>query len=241
MATARKRSTSSRAKAAKPPKSAGVGDAASLDFLKPSKAKDKTSTSKQKPVSELPGPMGLVMDEWAAAHTVQKAAERKVAKFKAQILSHLLEDYATTWASGEVRPVTRTWTGNRSKFDYIVTSAITFTAAKQEAIQEELDIDMSSYFEVSKLEINAAKLFENAKALAAFQKFLESLDDKEEFVERKFSLKPNFFNNIGEICENDPDKIHKMLQILQPRITPKNISSMDKEEELFDKVRKMKG
>jgi len=241
MATARK--TKTTAKSAKPPKTVGS------DFLKPKKASDKKSTSKkkEKPTSDLPSTLALALDDWAAADTVAKACTRKISESKSTILTHVLEDFANRWAETGARPETRTWRGTRSKFDHVVTSAITFNAEKQEAIEEELGIDMSEYFEVNSLKIDIKKLENKKEFYDAFLTFLGVLgSDVDEYVERNFKLSDDFFDSLAKICANDDgepdaDRLHTMLQILKPRVTPKGVKSHDAEEDLFDIVREMKG
>lgn len=236
MATARK--NKSTAKAATPPSTVGS------DFLKPKKATEKKAAAKKKdkPTFDLPSTLALALDDWAAADMVSKACTRKISDSKPEVLAHVLEDFAHRWAKSGVRPESCTWRGTRSKFDHVVTSAITFDAKKQEAIEDELDIDMSEYFEVVSLKIDIKKLEGNKKFYEAFVEFLKVLgSDVDEYVDRDFKLSPDFFDNLGKICNQNPDSLHTMLKILKPRVTPKNVKSHDAEEDLFNTVREMKG
>lgn len=237
-----------KVKAAVPPKTANVND-----FLNPKKVADKKKTAaskKEKPVSNFPTQpraceqtsLAEMMDQLAAAETVIAAAERKAAEAKASIKSFLLEGFARSWASDGTRPDTRTWKGLRSSLDYVMTSAITFNAAKQEAI-EELGIEMDDHFEVSEFKLDIKKLGERPEYLAAFMEFVGKISesDRDAYIERIFKLNANFFNTLANICDRNPDRMHEMLKILQPRANLKNIESSDKEEDMFDFVKGMKG
>lgn len=237
MATARK--TSKRtSKAAKAPSTVAS------NFLKPKKASEGKKGSKKatKPSVNLPGDMASMMNDWAAADVVSKAAIRKAASMKSAILAHTLKDFADRWAKSGSRPETHTWKGERSQFDHVVTSAITFNADKQEAIEDELEIDMDEHFSVSSLKIDLEKISNNEEHFAALTAFLNALgSDADEYVDRDFKLSKGFFDNLADICDKNPDRLHSMLQILKPRVTPKNVKSLDQEEDLFESVRDMKG
>lgn len=234
-------------KSAKPPKTAKV-----KDFLSPSKAepKKKKNSKKEKPVSHFPvdsdsGEFSLAerMDHFAAAHCVFKAAERKKKELEHELKTFLLKDFANRWAADKSKPVTRTWKGLRSFLNYTPTSRITFTVEKQEAIEETLDYSMDEDFSVTKIKIDIEKLAENEKYMKAFEKFLAVFedDDLEDHVEREFKLKKNFFENIGERMNYDPERIHAMLKILDPSMQLRGVDSSEKEEDMFDFVRSMDG
>jgi len=242
-APAKKKNT---VKAATPPQT--------LNFLKPKKLGDSKSKAakKQKPVSHFPTEskcqrpsFSELMDEFAAADAVASAALRKVAEHKATLKSFLLENFARTWANEKERPATRTWKAVRSSLDYVMTSNITFTASKQEEIEGELGIDMSEYFEVTGFKIDLKKLQSNEAYFNAFVEFIGKISEEDiesnEFVERQFKLKDNFFNRLSEICDNNSDRLYSMLKILDPRANFKNVASSDKEEDLFDIVKNMNG
>lgn len=235
MATARK--ISKKASKAKPP----VTVASS--FLKPKKASKAKSKSKAtKPTADLPPELAGMMNEYAAADAVAKAATRKAATAKSAILVHTLENFAQKWASTGTRPETCTWKGERAQFDHEVSSAITFDVKKQEAIEDELGIDMGEHFNVSALKIDIAKISGNETHMAALETFLNALgEDVDEYVNRDFKLSKEFFGNLAQICEKNPDRLSTMLQILKPRVSPKNIKSLDQEESLFKFVMNMKG
>lgn len=243
-ATAKKNTT----KVATPPKTAAAG------FLKPKKIGDSKSKSakKEKPVSHFPTEARCnqpsfsdLMDEFAAASAVAEAAARKVAEHKSTLKSFLLERFARAWANEQDRPVTRTWKALRSSLDYVMTSNITFTSSKQEEIEEELGIDMSEQIEVTGFKIDLTKLQGNEKYFNAFMKFIGEMSEEDiesdEYVQRVFKLKGTFFNKLSDMCDHNPDRLHKMLQILDPRANFKNVASFDKEEEMFDFVRDLNG
>lgn len=245
--TAAKRNQSKKGKAAKSPKTKASS------FLKPKKIgeKKKKASKKEKPVSHFPtksagcDELSLAerMDLLAAAESVEKAAKRKVAEYRAILKGYLLEDFAHRWASEGPRPATRVWKGLRSKLNYVMTSKITFNESKQEAIEEELNIKMDKYFEVVGIKIDLATLQENQEYFDAFMTFLESIDDedRDKFVERTFKLKKDFFGKIGDICDHNPDRLHRMLQILVPQANLSGIEHSGSEEDLFDLVRDTEG
>lgn len=223
-------------------------------FLTPKTIGDKikSSSKKEKPVSHFPiegkcnqPSLSDLMDQFAAANEVSNAAQRKVAEHKAAIKGFLLENFARAWAGAKDRPPTRTWKAIRSSVDYVMTSYINFTASKQEEIEQELGIDMSNYFEVTGFKIDLETLKSNEKYFNAFMAFIGEMSEEDvqsdKYVERSFKLKKSFFNRLSDICDNNPDRLYSMLQILDPRANLKNVSSSDQEENLFDFVRNMKG
>lgn len=240
-----------KAKAATPPKTTAS------NFLKPKKAggkkKKKASAKKEKPVSHFPSSpssasepsLAEMMDQLAAAEAVSKAALRKVVEHKASLKSFLLEGFARAWASEKARPATRTWKAIRSSLDYVMTSYINFTGDKQEEIEDELGIDMDEHFEVTGFKIDLAKLQSNQKYFDAFMTFIQSMDEEDvendEYVERVMKLNKNFFDKLSDICDHNPDRLYRMLQILDPRANFKNVATSDKEEDLFDFVRNLEG
>lgn len=248
MSTARKAKT--RSKAATPPKTPSVND-----FLKPKSLSDKPkkSSKKKKPVSHFPTTPDMCdsvsladkMDAFAAVSTVLKAAKRKEAELRSSLKDYLLENFAHAWASAKNRPPTRTWKAVKSSMDYVMTSFIDFKASKAEAIQKELGIDMAEHFEVSGFKIDLKKLEEHPEYMKAFMEFLGKISDEDResdsIVERIIRLKKSFFNNMSEICDHNPDRLHRMLQILDPRTNFSNVKSVDSEEDMFDFVRDLDG
>jgi len=137
-----------------------------------------------------------------------------------------------------VRPPTKTWKGLRSSIDYCMTTAITFSHDKAEAIKEEVGVDILKHTTVTSLEIDLESLDEDG--LEALKKFLGSVDP-ESCVTRKLKLNSNFFNQIGTLCDNESSKIQKMLELLAPRINWNNVQTTASEEDNFDAVRDMIG
>lgn len=234
--------------ASKPPKTPKVND-----FLNPKKVGHQVSSNrKEKPISHFPiklrdgekFSLAEKMDSFAAGKGVMDAAQRKIAELKLELKSFLLEDFAKRWADkGGSPPKTRIWKAFRSNLDHCVTSYINFDRKKQEAIEEEFNIKMANNFEVSGFKIDMDTLKSNPEYYDAFKKFLGVFkkEDREVFVERKYRLKKEFFNNLANICGQNPKKLHRMLQILDPRVSFLNIESSDKEEDLFDFVKGLQG
>jgi hypothetical protein len=223
------------------------------DFLNPKKIKTankKAVYKKEKPVSHFPidsdvknKSLSDLMDELAAANSVINSAALKVLEHKSTIKNFLLENFAKNWAREKERPPTRTWKALRSSVDYVMTSYVNFTAEKQEKIEKELKLDMSDQFEVTGFQIDFEKIKQNKIYFDAFLDFISKISkedlDSDEFISRKFKLKEGFFNNLAEFCDNNPDRLYNLLQILEPRANFKNILTSDSEENLFDFVKKL--
>jgi len=223
------------------------------DFLNPKKIKStnkKSSYKKEKPVSHFPIDSNIdnkslsdLMDEFAAAYSVVSSAALKVLEHKSTIKNFLLENFSKNWAREKERPPTRTWKALRSSVDYVMTSYVNFTAEKQEKIEKELKLDMSDQFEITGFKIDLEKIKQNEVYFNAFLDFVSKISkedlDSDEFISRTFKLKEDFFNNLAEFCDHNPDRLYKMLQILEPRANFKNILTSDSEENLFDFVKNL--
>lgn len=228
-----------RKKAATPPKTpSNPCD----DFLNPSQvSKKKTKGKGLKVFKNLPGKIGLKLDDWANAKKVIKAAERKSSDAESEVLNFLLDDFAAKWAESGSRPVSSSWKGATSSFDYIVTKAITFTADKKEAA-EQLGVDLTGQFNIASIVIDYQKINTKKKHQTALKNFLKALgDDMDDVIEKKFKLNDNFFDSLGKVCDNDKDKVLGVLKILKPRVSPKNFDVKESEEDSFEFVQKMKG
>jgi len=236
----------SPAKSKRAPKKASKKVSQVDDFLSVSgSTKKKPSEKKAKPSEHLPVDhdsenLAALLDEVAAAISIEKAAKRKAAERKGPIQAFLLNNFARAWAKGKSRPVTKTWNGLKSSFDYIMTSGITFSHDKAEAIKEEVGVDILEHTEVKSLSIDMEALAKNEEGMEALKKFLASVDISE-CVERKLKLKSTFFDRVGDLCNNDSGRIEKMLEILSPTITWKNVRTTASEEDNFDATRDMVG
>jgi hypothetical protein len=207
---------------------------------KKSSAKKSTKPSEHFPTDHDGENLAALLDEYSAAAAIEKAAKRKAAERKAPLQEYLLNSFARAWAATGLRPVTKTWHGLKSSFDYIVTKAITFSHDKAEEIEKEVGVDILEHTSVTSLVIDMAALAGDENGMKALKKFLSSVD-MDACVERKLKLNDNFFDNIGQLCEKDDRKIERMLEILAPRINWKNIRSAASEEDNFDATRDMVG
>lgn len=245
MATAKK---TTRKKSVKPP----VVDTSKFFSTSLTDQDEKKKTKSSKPTSHFSTDaeenelsLSELADQWVAASTVEKVAKRKASEARSVLSKFLLSDFARRWVSEKARPETRTWKSLTSSFNYVMTSKITMTTDKQEAIEEELDIDMSEHMEVTGFQVDLKQLQDNPESMKAFVSFLETLSQEEpettKVVKKMLKLKSSFFNSLYEICGKNEGRLSRMLDILKPQANFASVGSQFAEEHIFNLVRDMEG
>lgn len=245
MAQAKKKTTKKRAKAPKTKKKTSnkVNDFLSKPSVSP---KSKPTSSREKDIEKVPEEYAQSLEICVASKIVEKAAKRKGKLPEKEIKDFFLYRFAKEWAKNGKRPKSKKWAAKNGQIDHIMTKSIrSINNQKIKSLKKECDIDLLEHLKLNGFSIDLEVLQGNEKYFNAFQEFLSvfSKEDlhSDEYVKRLFKPKDDFFDQLGDLCEFDGERIYDALSILEPTAQLKNPNSSESEEELFNRVMNEEG
>lgn len=207
--------------------------------------KNNKSNTKEKDVENFPlekteeSELSLadMADRFSACQQVSKSAISRSLSYKKKIKDFLLKEYCHEWCQKKFRPKTKTWKTLKSKLDYVMTSFISINADKKKKLDEN-NFEIKKHIEMTKIVIDVKKLQSNKQHLKTFLMFLETMDEKDRdaIFEKNYAFRDGFFDNLGEICNFDKERLYLLLSILEPRTMFNNVRNFSSESQLFEEV-----
>lgn len=190
---------------------------------KKSKKKDTEDVVSHLPVDPADGEaisLAEQLDLYAAYCDMQKAAEKKVSGFRAALTKFFVSDIAQEWAERGKKPASKTWAGLKSSVKYILTCKMSYSGDKREQALQETGVDIYPHVEVTGAVIDYAALEKNPAVKEAYRVFLKSIPHEDlvndKYIKQTGKFKEGFFEDLFQICDEDPEKFETLLEILQP-------------------------